>query len=235
VQCDTDPNDAVRAAHDNLAGGVEIEKRFAKLGLLTPTEGAEGCIAAIDRHLELPADAAVTTHGAAIRTAVNGKTVEDAQSALASQFVTVKDTDRTPRLRALYFDCFKALGSHDAALNAAGKELPETTAFGSWSFYAAKRRGDVSWVVPLLKGHAVAGRYYAAIAAVARADFFGIARGALDLDPDMKFGKRMSDAISDALLYSPLMADERTAIALRALCGFNTVRLWPFEQYDKAL
>ena len=60
---------------------------------------------------------------------------------------------------------------------------------------------------PLLKAHPVAGQYFLnSILAVARIDFFGPARGGLNLDPNLKFNEKMQDAITAALEGGQLAA-----------------------------
>jgi hypothetical protein len=235
VQRDPDPNDVVREAHDKLTGGYTIQERFSTLNLLKPATGTAACLTVLDRHLALPADDLVTKWAAQIKTAVDGKTTEAATNGVDAVLAKVPDADKSDRVKMLFFDCYKALGSDKNAVDLIGKTFPETTAFGTWSFYADKRQGDAAWVMPLLRKHPVASKYVDNIVAVARIDFYGMGRGGLDLDPEMKFNAHMADAIVDALLYQPVMPDERTAVALRALCVFNTIRLGPFEDFSEQI
>ncbi|BDB28721.1 DUF4157 domain-containing protein (plasmid) [Cupriavidus sp. P-10] len=235
VQRDPDPNELVRQARDKLAAGYAIEEGFSELGLLEPESGVDAALKVIERHLVLPADAAAASWAPKVRTAIENRTTEDATNRLDALLVTVPEADRVERVTALFFDCYKALGAGQDAADLAGEAFPATTSFGSWAFYAAHRRGDATWVMPLLRKHPVASKYVNAITAVARIDFYGMARGGLDLDPEMKFGSKMADAIVEALLYQPLMPEERAAVALKALCVFNQLRLSPFTDFQKRL
>ncbi|CAG1018930.1 hypothetical protein BURC_03763 [Burkholderiaceae bacterium] len=236
VQREPDPNDLIRESRDKLAGGTAVEGRFSSLNLLQPGVDGASCIAAIDRHLGSSTDATVRKYADRIKKDVDGKSLEDAIDAVDAVLSAAPAADMTDAVKALFFDAYKSLNADVAAAGVVGKQLPERTAFGSWSFYASQRRGDASWVTKLLKKHPVAGKYFPnAIVHVARLDFYGATRGGLNLDPEMKFNETMADAIVEALLYQPLMPDERTAVALRAFCAFDTVRLEPFRLMKKTL
>ena len=236
VQRQTDPNEDVRKAKAKLGSGLEIGARFKEIGLLQPSTDAKQCVAAADRHLLLPEDAGVKKYAARIKAAVDGKSLADAVTALDLVFSVVAEAEKTDRVNALFFDAYKSLNADASALGVVGTELPEQTAFGSWSFYTANRPSTFSWVTALLKRHPVAGKYWPnMVVAVARVDFYGVTRGGLNLDPNMKFNDTMGDAIVDALLYQPTMSDERTVVALRALVGFDAIRLMPFAELAQAV
>jgi hypothetical protein len=231
AQRDADPNAVVLEVRDRLTGGFAVQEHLAGLGLLEPTTGPSACLAVLARHLELPADTLVTNWSSRIKSVVGGTTTADAAvNLLTALFAKSTAADRTDRVKALFFDSFKALGAGPKAAIVAGKAAPEGTAFGSLSFYANHRQDDSAWVVPLLRKHPVASKYVKAITAVARIDFYGLGRRGLGLDMDDKFDAHMADVIVDALLYQPLMADERMAVALRALCAFENVRKVPFQE-----
>ena len=236
IQRDPDPNQAVIDGRDKLVGGLEIEGRFSQLDLLHPKTGVDACLAVLDRHAALPMDAEFMARAQSLRTAVTGKSDDKAVEAVSAEMTKLKDAEFTDAVRALYRDCFKSLGANDEAIGAAGDKAPPTTAFASWDFYASEHRGDGSWVVKFLSEHPVGKKYYPnAVVAVARLDFYGITRGGLNLDPHMAFDETMKDAIARSLTYNPLAADEREAVALRALAAFDTLRLQPFKSYKKAI
>ena len=236
VQCSPDPNDQTREARKKLIVGTGIGDTFETADLLQPSTDTLTCIEVVERHSGLGNDALVQGYAAKIKQSVDGKSVDDAVNAVDEVLAKVSLDDKTAAVKALFFDAYKALNADKNAVGVVGKLLPEQTAFGSWSFYEAHRRGDASWVTKLLKAHPVARKYYPnAIVAVARIDFYGVTRGGLDLDPNMKFRETMGDAIVEALLYQPLMPDERTAVALRAFCAFDAVRLMPFASLATAL
>ncbi|HEY0858080.1 MAG TPA: DUF4157 domain-containing protein, partial [Albitalea sp.] len=235
LQRDPDANEVVRKARDKLVGGTDIEARFQREDVLQAGTDGASCVAAVERHLTASVDATVKKYADKIKAGADGKSLEDALSALDTVLSGAPTADMTDGVKALFFDAYKSLNADDAAAGVVGTAFPEQTAFGSWSFYAAHRRGDSKWVTKLLKKHPVAGRYYPnAIVAVARLDFYGVTRGGLNLDPNMKFNDTMADAIVEALLYQPRMPDERTAVALRAFSAFDGVRLVPFTSMKKA-
>ncbi|WP_421837945.1 eCIS core domain-containing protein [Novosphingobium sp.] len=240
VQCAPGPanaadealNDDVRSKAAKLAGGIDIGTRFAKLELLSAATGTASGIAVLDRHLATEPEAAMKEEIAAIRAAING---QDSDAALAALRERAKLADRAA-FGALYHDCFKALGANADAAAMAGDKPPAITAFGSWSFYEATRPANASWVIAELTRHPVAKKYYpAAVVAVARNDFYGLGRVGQNLDPAGKFDETIGAAIAEALLYNPLMPHERTAVALRALAAFDTVRLQTFGAIETLL
>ena len=235
VQRDPDPNQAVRDARDQLVGGFDIEARFAEHGLLHPATGVDACLAVLDRHAALPLDQGFMDIVARLRAAVTGRSKDEATAAVVGELNARTDAELTDDMRALFRDCLKSLGAADEAVAATPGKTPARTAFGTYDFYVSQRRGDASWVVPFLSTHPVAKKYYPnTVVAVARIDFYGLARGGLDLDPNMKFDETMKGAIEEALLYQPLMPEEREAVALRALAAFDTVRRLPFTYLRQA-
>lgn len=236
VQRDPDPNQAARDGRDKLVGGYAIGDRFAELGVLNLATGVDACLAVLDRHAQLPMDAEYLSRIEEVRNAVTGKSDADAVIAVSAAMAKLNDRQFTDAVRLLYRDCFKSLGAIAEAVGASGKATPQTTGFASWDFYVSEMQGDGSWVVPFLSRHPVGKKYFPnAVVAVARLDFYGIARAGLDLDPNMAFKETMKDAIRDALLYGPLAADERNPVALRALAAFDTLRLDPFKAYKIAI
>jgi hypothetical protein len=236
VQRDPDHNEDVRAAKAKLGSGLEIAAKFKTLGFMQPRTDSAECKAVVERHLQLPEDTKVKALGEQIKKAVDGKSVADAVTAVDLVFSIVSDADKTDRVNALFFDAYKSLNADAKAGAVVGDTLPEQTAFGSWSFYKSQLRGNSSWVTALLKKHPVASKYWPnMVVAVARLDFYGLTRGGLNLDPQMKFNDTMGDAIVDALLYQPTMPDERMVVALRALVGFDVIRLKPFSELATAI
>jgi hypothetical protein len=196
-----------------------------------PSKDISPCVDTIDRHLKaFSDDPLVKKYGEQLKKAVDGKSLDDATAAVDDALGKVPEGDKTSSVNALFFDAYKALNADKKAKDVVGKDLPEQTAFGSWSFYESQRRRDSSWVSLVLKSHPVAKQYYLnTIIAVARLDFYGPTRGALDLDMNGKFKEKMAAAIAEARIYNPLLPDERTAVALIALFVFNKLRLVPFE------
>lgn len=233
VQRDPDMNLAAEEARDKLTEGYGIGGFFSEHGLLHPAPGLAAVTAVLDMHEKLSQEPEFLKRVGEIRMATIGKSDVGAVAAFSEQMAKLDDSALTDDVRLLYRDAFKALGAHDEAA-AATKDTPALTAFASWAFYAAKQRGDGSWVLPFLAAHPVGKKYWPnAVNAVARIDFYGIARAGLDLDPNMAFVDTMKDAIRDALLYNPLTSDERVPVALRALAVFNNIRLIPFKDFKK--
>ena len=231
VQRDPD-NQAVEDARDMLVGGVAIKDLFAVLELLNPATGIAAVETVLARHAKATTDAEVAARSTQIRMAMIGKSDSGALAGIRETLAKLTSDQLSDPVRALFRDCFKALGAHDDAVAVTSDTTPAASAFGSWDHYAAKLRGNGSWVLAYLKGHPVAGKYWPnAVVAVARLDFFGPGRTyALNLDPDMKFDATMKDAIANALLYQPLMGGEREAVALRALAAFDSLRKHPFTK-----
>ncbi len=235
VQRDPDMNQAAEDARDKLTEGYGISGFFSEHGLLHPAPGLAAVTAVLDAHATLSQEPEFLKRISELRMATIGKSDIGAVAAFSEQMAKLNDSELTGAVRVLYRDAFKALGAHDEAA-AATKKTPELTGFASWAFYEAKQRGDGSWVLPFLAAHAVGKKYWPnAVIAVARIDFYGIARAGLDLDPNMAFVDTMKDAIHDALTYDPLTQDERVPVALRALAVFNNIRLTPFKAYKSRI
>lgn len=228
VQRAPDPDKARAARYQTFA----LSNVFKAINMWQPSKDAAPCVEAIGRHLDaLADDALVQKYGEQLKRAVDGESLEDATSAVDDALAKVPADDKTSTVKALFFDAYKALNADRKAKDVVGKDFPEKTAFGSWSFYESQRRRDAAWVSPLLKSHPVGRQYFLnAIVAVARIDFYGPTRGALDLDMSGKFNEKMIAAISEAIAFNPFMPDERTAAALAALMIFNRVRLAPFAE-----
>lgn len=229
VQRDPDPDKARALRYQAFA----IENIFKTNKVWQPSKDATACGDVIDRRLKaFSDDALVQKYGAQLKSAVDGKSIEDATTAVDDALRTLPGDDQTAPVKALFFDAYKALNADSKAIAIVGKDVPQNTAFASWSFYESQRRRDSSWVSATLKSHPVAGKYFlGAIVAVARVDFYGPTRGGLDLDPGGKFNEKMSAAFEDAKASATgLIPDERTAVALAALLVFNKLRLGPFEE-----
>lgn len=236
VQRQPDPSAAEESARARRFEANSIASLFSKIPVLQPAKDAADCKAAVDRHLEAsPDNDQLKMLGERIKAAVDGQSLADAATAVDGILASVAEADRSEAVKALFFDAYKALNQDSKAVAVVGKDVPTQTAFGSWSFYNAKRRKDAAvWLPPLLKAHSVAGQYFLRnIIAVARMDFYGGARGGLSLDMEMKFTEKMGKAMTEALTYQPFLPEERLVVAMRALVVFDGIRLVPFEDLRK--
>lgn len=236
VQRDPDVAAAIQAARDSLTKNQASDRLFAQYQLLYPKTGVDACMTVIERHLALPVSAAVAEQAGRLRTALTGAKDSDAASIIDGVLKDNGGKKVGDRVIALFYDCLKAAGAGAQAIQLAGKNLPRQTAFGSWTFFEKNLRDTGGWVVPLLqKNKTIAPYVFGTLVRVMVLDFVSVGRGTLDLDPSGRFEQTMRNAIEQALLYQPLMADERTVSALRALMRFDAVRRAPMVQFAAKL